>query len=65
MKPEYILKDINLDKFVPFKLDKNLLLGVATASTQIEGDDKNSNWTLFCQKGKIKDKTSSLSRAKS
>lgn len=60
MKPEYILKDIDLDKFVPFKLDNNLLLGVATASTQIEGDDKNSNWALFCQKGKIKDKTSSL-----
>lgn len=38
-----------------FKLKEDLLLGVATASTQIEGGDSNSNWNDWYEKGMIKD----------
>jgi len=31
----------------PYKLRKDLLLGVATAATQIEGDEENTNWYRF------------------
>lgn len=43
---------------IPFKLNKNLKLGVATASTQVEGGDKNNTWYRWCLKGKIKDGSS-------
>ena len=33
-----------------FKLKENFLLGVATASTQIEGGRVNSNWNDFCDR---------------
>lgn len=38
-----------------FKLKEGLILGVATASTQIEGGFSNSNWDDWYKKGKIKD----------
>ena len=38
-----------------FQLKKNLLLGAATAATQIEGGDENNNWARFAAEGKIKD----------
>ena len=41
-----------------FKLKENLLLGTATAATQIEGGDKNNNWYRFAEEGKVDDKTS-------
>ena len=40
-----------------FKLKENLLLGAATAATQIEGGDENNNWARFAKEGKIYDKT--------
>ncbi len=40
-----------------FKLKKGLLLGAATAATQIEGGDKNNNWARFAEEGKIYDKS--------
>ncbi len=42
------------------KLNKDILLGVATAATQIEGGDYNNNWYEWGQKGKIKDGASSI-----
>lgn len=41
-----------------FELKKNLLLGVATASTQIEGGYSDSNWDDWSAKGMIKDGSS-------
>lgn len=38
-----------------FRLKQNLLLGVATAATQIEGGDTNSNWYDWFRQGYIKD----------
>lgn len=38
-----------------FKLNKNLKLGVATASTQIEGGFTDSNWNEWYRLGHIKD----------
>ncbi len=43
-----------------FKLPKNLLLGSATAATQIEGGDTNSNWYYWSLKGKIANNESSI-----
>lgn len=41
-----------------FKLKEGLLLGTATAATQIEGGDDNNNWARFAQQGKVDDGTS-------
>lgn len=41
-----------------FKLKENLLLGTATAATQIEGGDDNNNWAQFAEEGKVDDGTS-------
>ena len=41
-----------------FKLKEGLILGSATAATQIEGGDENNNWARFAREGKIKDGTS-------
>ncbi len=41
-----------------FSLKKGLLLGTATAATQIEGGDENNNWARFAKEGKVYDKTS-------
>lgn len=38
-----------------FKLKEGLLLGSATAATQIEGGDENNNWARFAKEGKVKD----------
>jgi Beta-glucosidase/6-phospho-beta-glucosidase/beta-galactosidase len=43
-----------------FRLPENILLGSATAATQIEGGDKNNSWYEFSSKGKTKDGTSCL-----
>ena len=40
-----------------FKLKEGLLLGSATAATQIEGGDENNNWARFAAEGKVKDGT--------
>ena len=40
-----------------FQLPKGLLLGVATASTQIEGGEVNSNWNDWYRQGQIHDNT--------
>lgn len=42
------------------KLPKGLLLGAASAATQIEGGDYNNNWYQWSQLGKIKDGGSSI-----
>ena len=41
-----------------FRLKEKLLLGAATAATQIEGGDENNHWARFAKEGKIYDKTS-------
>ena len=41
-----------------FTLKEGLLLGTATAATQIEGGDENNNWARFAVEGKINDGTS-------
>ena len=41
-----------------FKLKEDLLLGSATAATQIEGGDENNNWARFAAEGKVKDGSS-------
>lgn len=38
-----------------FTLKAGLLLGSATAATQIEGGDENNNWARFAAEGKVKD----------
>lgn len=43
-----------------YKLPTNLLLGVATAATQIEGGDYNNNWYLWGEQGNIEGSASSL-----
>ncbi len=43
-----------------FKLPQSLLLGTATAATQIEGGDKNSNWYYWSLAGKINNNESSI-----
>ena len=40
-----------------FKLKEGILLGTATAATQIEGGDENNNWARFAAEGKVKDGT--------
>ena len=40
-----------------FKLKEGLLLGSATAATQIEGGDENNNWARFAANGKVQDGT--------
>ena len=40
-----------------FKLKPELLLGVATSATQIEGGDENNNWAKFAARNKIFDGT--------
>lgn len=46
-----------------FKLKENLLLGTATAATQIEGGDENNNWARFAAEGKVKDCTTPVRAA--
>lgn len=41
-----------------YSLKSNLILGCATAATQIEGGDENNNWARFAAEGKIYDGTS-------
>lgn len=41
-----------------FKLKSGMLLGVATAATQIEGGDENNNWYDWYRQGKILDGSS-------
>lgn len=41
-----------------FSLKEGLLLGAATAATQIEGGDDNNNWARFAKEGKVYDMTS-------
>ena len=41
-----------------FTLKDGLLLGSATAATQIEGGDENNNWARFAREGKVDDGTS-------
>lgn len=43
-----------------FELPKYLKMGSATAATQIEGGDKNSNWYHWSLKGMIKEGASSI-----
>ena len=44
-----------------FQLKKDLLLGSATAATQIEGGDENNNWARFAAEGKVKDGSTPVS----
>ena len=46
-----------------FKLKDGLLLGSATAATQIEGGDENNNWARFAAEGKIKDGSTPVTAA--
>lgn len=46
-----------------FKLKEGLLLGSATAATQIEGGDENNNWARFAKEGKVYDGTSPVRAA--
>ena len=41
-----------------FTLKEGLLLGTATAATQIEGGDENNSWARFAREGKVDDGTS-------
>lgn len=41
-------------------LPDTLLLGSATAATQVEGGDRNNTWYRWCEKGYIKDGSSTL-----
>ena len=43
-----------------FKLKEGLVLGSATAATQIEGGDANYSWARFASEGKIKDGSTPL-----
>ena len=40
-----------------FKIPENMLMGVSTAATQVEGGDVNSNWNDWYERGFIKDGT--------
>lgn len=44
----------------PFAIPRGMLLGCATAATQIEGGDTTHNWYDWCTKGHIKDGTTCL-----
>ena len=46
-----------------YKLKEGLLLGSATAATQIEGGDENNNWARFAKEGKVYDGTSPVRAA--
>ncbi len=50
-------------KQMKFNLKKGLLLGSATAATQIEGGDENNNWARFAAEGKIKDGSTPVTAA--
>lgn len=41
-----------------YKFDEDFLFGTATASTQIEGGDKNNSWYRWCEAGHIIDSSS-------
>ena len=41
-----------------FNLKNPLLLGTATAATQIDGGDENNNWARCASEGKVYDGTS-------
>ncbi|MBQ8414566.1 MAG: family 1 glycosylhydrolase [Clostridia bacterium] len=41
-----------------FTLKKDLLLGTATAATQIEGGDESNNWARFAREGRVIDGSS-------
>lgn len=43
-----------------FKLHEDFMLGTATASTQIEGGDKNNSWYKWCEEGHISDSSSCI-----
>jgi len=43
-----------------FRLKDDLLLGVASSATQIEGGDNNNNWARFAAQGKVADGTTPL-----
>ncbi|MCM1989585.1 glycoside hydrolase family 1 protein [Oceanirhabdus seepicola] len=43
-----------------FSFSRDILLGSATASVQIEGGDKNNNWYRWSEKGKIANGESSI-----
>jgi beta-glucosidase len=49
-----------MSDYIPFKLPKDLLLGCATAATQIEGGDKNNSWYEWSAQGKIKENGTTL-----
>lgn len=46
------------DDTMEFKLKKQFLMGTASAATQIEGGDTDTNWLQFYREGGIKDGTS-------
>lgn len=46
-----------------FILKEDLLLGTATAATQIEGGDEGNNWARFAAEGKVKDGTTPVRAA--
>lgn len=43
-----------------FRLNKDFMLGVSTASTQIEGGDTNNTWYKWCEEGHITDSSSCI-----
>jgi beta-glucosidase len=43
-----------------FKFKENFMFGVATASTQIEGGDKNNSWVKWCEEGHIIDSSTCM-----
>jgi beta-glucosidase len=46
-----------VDQNTSMKLPENLMLGVATAATHIEGGHQNHNWYRWSEEGRIKDGT--------
>ena len=38
-----------------FELRPNMLLGVSSSATQVEGGELDHTWTDWCRKGNIKD----------
>lgn len=44
--------------YMKLPLKENFLLGVASAATQIEGGDADTNWRQFFREGKVKDNSS-------
>lgn len=44
----------------PIKLPEKMLFGSATAATQIEGGDTNSNWYYWAKQGKIHNNSSTI-----